>query len=43
MCLRRNDFRRGGPDVILGQVEGRLFDVGAAQFEYWAPIRLSST
>jgi uncharacterized protein len=40
MCLRRNDFRPGGQDVLLGQVEGRLFYVGAAQFEYWAPYQI---
>jgi uncharacterized protein len=40
MCLRRNDFRPGAQDVLLGEVEGCLFYVGAAQYAYWAPYRI---
>jgi uncharacterized protein len=40
MCLRRSDFRPGGQDVLLGEVEGCPFYVGAAQSEYWAPYRI---
>ena len=40
MCLRRSDFRPGGRDVLLGEVEGCPFYVGAAQFDYWAPYRI---
>ena len=40
MCLRRNDFRPGAQDVPLGEVEGCLFYVGAAQYAYWAPYRI---
>ena len=32
ICLRRNDFRPGAQDVLLGEVEGCLFYVGAAQY-----------
>jgi len=40
MCLRGGDFRPGGQDVLLGEIEGCPFYVGAAQFEYWAPYQV---
>jgi uncharacterized protein len=40
MCFRRSDFRPGGQDVLLGEIEGCPFYVGAAQSEYWAPYQI---
>ena len=40
MCLRRSDFRPGPQDVLLGEVEGCPFYVGAAQYDYWAPYQV---
>jgi hypothetical protein len=40
MCLERGGFRVGGRDVLLGEVEGCPFYVGAAQYAYWAPYRI---
>ena len=40
MCLRRTDFRLGAQDVLLGEVEGCPFYVGAAQSAYWGPYRI---
>ena len=40
MCLRRSDFRPGAQDILLGEVEGCPFYVGAAQHDYWAPYRI---
>ncbi len=40
MCLRRTDFRPGAQDLLLGEIEGCPFYVGAAQYAYWAPYRI---
>ena len=40
ICLRRTDFRPGAQDVLIGEVEGCPFYVGAAQYTYWAPYRI---
>jgi len=40
MCFRRSDFRPGAEDVLLGEIEGSPFYVGAAQSAYWAPYRI---
>lgn len=40
MCLRRSDFRPGAQDVLLGEIEGCPFYVGAAQYAYWAPYQI---
>jgi uncharacterized protein (DUF779 family) len=41
MCLRRDSFRVGARDVLLGVIEGCPFYVGAAQFPYWAHSQLT--
>jgi hypothetical protein len=41
MCLRRDGFRVGAQDVLLGVIEGCPFYVGAAQFPYWAASELT--
>ncbi|AKT36475.1 DUF779 domain-containing protein [Chondromyces crocatus] len=35
MCYPRKEFRVGGQDVLLGEIEGCPVYIGAAQFEYW--------
>ncbi len=40
MCLRQSDFRPGGQDVLLGEIEGYPFYVGAAQSKYWARYQI---
>jgi len=40
MCLERGGFRVGEHDVLLGEIEGCSFYVGAAQYGYWAPYRI---
>jgi hypothetical protein len=40
MCLKRGGFRVGAQDVLLGEVEGCPFYVGAAQYGYWAPYQI---
>jgi len=35
MCYPVGDFRVGPQDVLLGQVAGCDFYIGAAQYEYW--------
>ena len=40
MCYPAGDFRVGGSDVLLGEIEGCSFYMGAAQFEYWKHTRL---
>jgi uncharacterized protein (DUF779 family) len=41
MCLRRNDFRVGSRDVLLGWVDGCPFYVSAEHFPYWARSQLT--
>lgn len=41
MCYPRSDFRVGGQDVLLGEIEGCPFYMGAAQFEYWQHTHLT--
>ncbi len=41
MCLRRSGFRVGLRDVLLGEIEGCPFYVGAAQYPYWAGSQLT--
>jgi uncharacterized protein len=36
MCYPVGDFRVGPQDVLLGEIAGCPFYIGAAQFEYWA-------
>ncbi len=40
MCFRRDQFRVGGGDVLLGVIEGCPFYIGGAQFEAWACSQL---
>ena len=40
MCFRQSDFRVGASDVLLGEVDGCPFYVGAAQFDYWSGCQI---
>ena len=41
MCCPVGDFRVGPQDVLLGNVAGCDFYIGAAQFEYWQHTQLT--
>jgi uncharacterized protein (DUF779 family) len=41
MCFALGEFRVGGNDVLLGEICGCPFYMGAAQFEYWAHTHLT--
>ncbi|TDR85341.1 DUF779 domain-containing protein [Enterovirga rhinocerotis] len=40
MCYPRGEFRVGERDILLGEVAGSPFYIGAAQFEYWSHTQL---
>jgi uncharacterized protein len=40
MCFPKAEFRTGPSDVLLGEIAGCPFYMGAAQFEYWAHTQL---
>ena len=40
MCYPKGDFRVGPQDVLLGEIAGCQFYIGAAQFEYWRHTQL---
>jgi uncharacterized protein len=40
MCYPAGDFRVGPQDVLLGDIAGCQFYIGAAQFEYWQHTQL---
>lgn len=40
MCYPRAEFRIGPNDVLIGEIAGCLFYIGAAQFEYWSHTQL---
>src|SRR5262249_13138122 len=40
MCYAIGDFRVGPQDVLLGEIAGCRFYIGAAQFEYWQHTQL---
>ncbi|HYM68993.1 MAG TPA: DUF779 domain-containing protein [bacterium] len=40
MCFRRDQFRVGAGDVLLGVIETCPFYIGGAQFETWAYTQL---
>jgi len=40
MCYPLGEFRIGGSDVKLGEIEGCPFYMGADQFVYWRHTRL---
>lgn len=41
MCFPRDEFRVGGSDVHLGDIEGTPFYMGEAQFRYWEHTHLT--
>ncbi|RZS75503.1 DUF779 domain-containing protein [Pseudobacter ginsenosidimutans] len=40
MCFQEGEFKTGGSDVCLGQVQGCKFYMSADQFEYWKHTQL---
>jgi uncharacterized protein (DUF779 family) len=40
MCFHASGFRPGRQDILLGEVEGCPFYVGAAHFDYWARYQI---
>jgi uncharacterized protein (DUF779 family) len=40
MCYPRGEFRIGSRDVLLGEIGGTPFYIGAAQFELWRHTQL---
>jgi uncharacterized protein len=40
MCYPAGDFRVGPQDVLLGEIAGCQFYIGAAQFDYWKHTQL---
>jgi uncharacterized protein len=40
MCYPKGDFKVGPQDVLLGEIAGCEFYIGAAQFEYWQHTQL---
>lgn len=40
MCYPAGEFRVGPQDVLLGEIAGCKFYMGAAQFEYWEHTQL---
>ncbi|MGH6843116.1 MAG: DUF779 domain-containing protein [Methylocella sp.] len=40
MCYPLGEFRIGPNDVLIGEIAGCPFYIGAAQFEYWAHTQL---
>ncbi len=40
MCFAAGEFRVGAQDVLLGEIAGCKFYIGAAQFEYWRHTQL---
>ena len=40
MCYPAGEFKVGGQDVLLGEIGGCPFYMGAAQFEYWRHTQL---
>src|SRR5476651_2675391 len=40
MCFPRGEFLVGDQDVLLGDIGGHPFYIGAAQFEYWRHTHL---
>jgi len=41
MCFPRAEFRIGGSDVLLGEIEGCPFYMGRQQFEVWKHTQLT--
>jgi len=40
MCYLEGEFRLGAQDVLLGEIEGCPFYIGAAQFQRWQHTHL---
>jgi uncharacterized protein len=40
MCFQRGELLVGEADVLLGEIGGQPFYIGAAQFEYWKHTHL---
>jgi hypothetical protein len=40
MCYAKGEFRTGAQDVLMGEIAGCSFFMGAAQFEYWRHTQL---
>lgn len=40
MCFKEGEFRIGGSDICLGEVEGCQFYISADQFTYWKHTQL---
>jgi uncharacterized protein (DUF779 family) len=40
MCYAKGEFRTGAQDVLMGEIAGCPFFMGAAQFEYWRHTQL---
>jgi uncharacterized protein len=40
MCFQRGELLVGDEDVLLGEIGGQPFYIGAAQFEYWKHTHL---
>jgi uncharacterized protein (DUF779 family) len=40
MCFTKGEFKTGGSDVCLGEVEDCKFYMAADQFEYWKHTQL---
>ena len=40
MCFAAGEFSVGAQDVLLGEIAGCKFYIGAAQFEYWQHTQL---
>jgi uncharacterized protein (DUF779 family) len=40
MCFMQGEFKTGGSDVHLGEVDGCPFFMGSDQFEYWRHTQL---
>jgi uncharacterized protein (DUF779 family) len=40
MCYPQGEFRTGAQDVLLGEIAGCPFFMGAAQFDYWQHTQL---
>lgn len=41
MCFEKEDFKIGGSDVCLGEIEGCEFWMSKDQFEYWKYTHLT--
>ncbi|MBL4678328.1 MAG: DUF779 domain-containing protein [Mucilaginibacter sp.] len=43
MCFEKGEFRLGGSDVKLGEIDGCEFWMSKDQFEYWQHTQLTVT